>query len=41
MATHGAGRAPGESEAVVDLTRTKSVEQSIQETDEPEHKLKI
>src|SRR3954464_2052923 len=34
------GRRPDESEAAVDLTRTKSVEQSIQETDEPEHKLK-
>ncbi|HKG50985.1 MAG TPA: amino acid permease [Actinomycetales bacterium] len=40
MAGHGAGPAPVESEAAVDLTRTKSVEQSIRETDEPEHKLK-
>jgi APA family basic amino acid/polyamine antiporter len=40
VAEHGAGLAPDESEAAVDLTRTKSVEQSIQETDEPEHKLK-
>ena len=43
MAGHGTAPAavdPHESEATVDLTRTKSVEQSIRETDEPEHKLK-
>jgi APA family basic amino acid/polyamine antiporter len=43
VARHGARPAavePHESEAAMDLTRTKSVEQSIRETDEPEHKLK-
>jgi basic amino acid/polyamine antiporter, APA family len=36
----GARAEPDESETAVDLTRTKSVEQSIKETDEPDHKLK-